>query len=80
MYVRLVQTLGGRKEREDKQENMINYRCDRCRKEIYTKEELKQLFATKYPPRFGEVLDLCPECYEALWKWVERGNKRGNKQ
>lgn len=54
---------------------ITRYICDRCRKEVSQLErtvvEIRDIAA-------GQEDDLCPECAEALDRWLEQNKKDGN--
>ena len=54
---------------------VTRYICDRCRKEVSqierTSVEIRDIAA-------GQQLDLCPECAEALDRWLEQNKKDGD--
>lgn len=56
-------------------EKAFNYRCDRCRKEISSKDKIT-IFVQK--TRVGnpkKEFDLCKQCYLAMEKGIQKGKR-----
>lgn len=59
---------------------MIAAKCDRCGKLFENKDRFDLSGAKRFysvlmhriPDAYSRVLDLCPECGEALQKWIEQ--------